>query len=414
MMKKKIRRVKNIISIVMICLMVLTVTNRAIYSGYDIADTEEKEEESVVQSYPSEIYEWPEVIEPPQVVLPDPVEEEDEEVDIIPSPYVISLLTGLEIMPEDYLLRPVAIVINNMHPARPQSGLSQADIIYEVLAEGNITRLVAIFQAFDAAKIGPVRSARDYFIHFALNHDALFVHHGGSDGSYIRLRELGIDRLDGMNLEGRYFWRDRSYPEWDTQHTGQTRSMEHSSYTSAENIALASEGYAYRTDTTGDMGIGFKFREEGYVQRGSITHEVIIPFALGYERIFKYNPTENIYEAYNKDGPHIDENNRETIEVANIIIQMVTSRVIDGEGRRDVGTIGSGTGYLLAEGYIMPVYWDKEDHFAPTRWYFENGDDMLLAPGKTWVCVLQENVQIIYEKILNEGGTLSLDPVLYR
>jgi len=116
-------------------------------------------------------------------------------------------LTGLPTEKPVVNCRPVAVVINNHHKALPQSGIGQAAICYEVLAEGNITRIVAVFHDFDAQKIGPVRSARPYLLEFAADYDAIFVHHGGSPRGYDLIEESGIADLDAMRLS-EPFWRD--------------------------------------------------------------------------------------------------------------------------------------------------------------------------------------------------------------
>ncbi|MCL2707561.1 MAG: DUF3048 domain-containing protein [Defluviitaleaceae bacterium] len=314
-----------------------------------------------------------------------------------------SFLTGLPMEEQEVGRRPVAVVINNLFPALPQSGISQADVIYESLAEGNITRLVAIFQVFDAPKIGPVRSARDYFIHYALDFDAIFVHHGYSPSAYDRFRELGIDRLDGLRLEGSYYWRDRTYPDWDEINSGKTRSLEHSSYTSAENIRNASAEFGFRETVSEDERFGFAFNPPGSPPNtqygGGIAEIIDVQFSREYARSFTYDPETRLYAVFNRDGPHIDALSREQLRVTNILIQSVKSRVISGDaaGRRDVQTIGSGMGYLVTQGGYVPARWEKEDHFSPTRWYFANGEELRLNIGRTWICVLQDSVSPVFE-----------------
>ena len=307
-----------------------------------------------------------------------------------------SAFTGLPLTEEEAALRPVAVMINNMGAALPQSGISQADIIYEALAEGNVTRLVAVFQSFDAEKIGPIRSSRDYYIHFALDCGAVYVHHGGSPSGYARLRNLNVNRLDGMNLEGRYFWRDRTYPEW-YKSFGQTRSLEHSSYTSRDNIyAAASEaGFSDAFDT--ETGYGFLFFEELTRPPGYSAVNVNVPFSRGSERTFEYDYVRCVYKVLNGEGPHVDELTREPLYVKNILIQQMRTRVVDDVGRREFATVGSGTGFLVTMGTRTPVVWEKEDDFSPTRWYLEDGEPMRINAGKTWICVFQDNGTAVFK-----------------
>jgi len=315
---------------------------------------------------------------------------------------VHSPLTGLPIPEGSEYLRPVAVVVNNHSRALPQGGISEAEIIYEVLAEGNITRLVAIFQQLESPRIGPVRSARDYFVDFALSYDAVFVHHGGSPSGYARLRNLGVDRLDGMALEGITFWRDperRRIPAL----------LEHSSFTGAEELEEAMASRNIRRQLNGDIDLGFAFNLEeipfealARAAGGSFRPclELTVPFSNGYPRHFIYDPDTMTYAVYNAHGPHIDENIEDDalnqLHVANVLVQLVRSRVVPGdeEGRREVTTVGSGNGYLATLGGIASVRWERESLTTPTRWYFLNGQPLQLTPGQIWINVLQDTADI--------------------
>jgi len=314
---------------------------------------------------------------------------------------VHSPLTGLPIPEETAPLRPVAVVINNHSRALPQSGISEAEIIYEVLAEGNITRLVAIFHQLQSPRIGPVRSTRDYFVDFAIAYDSVFVHHGGSPSGYARLRNLNVDRLDGMALEGTVFWRDperRKVPAL----------IEHSSYTGMEQLETAMETRNIRRERLEDDNMGFAFNLDevpfetiALASGGDFSPclELTVPFSQGYPRRFVYDPETMTYAVYNVHGPHIDEDIEDEEEaqlhVTNILVQHTRMWLTgDAEGRREVVTIGSGTGYLAAEGGIVNVRWERDSHQTPTRWYFMNGEPITLIPGQTWINVLQDTIPI--------------------
>jgi hypothetical protein len=288
-----------------------------------------------------------------------------------------------------------------MYRALPQSGISDADIVYEVLAEGEITRLVAVFQNYSAEKIGPVRSARDYFVQIALEYDAIFIHHGGSDSGYAMLNTTRINRLDGMNLEGLYYWRDRSYPDWYAEYRGQTRPFEHSSYISGERILKAIEAFKFRDTLPADTDIGFKFYPvpPDNLPAGKTAVFVKVPFSRDYTRIFTYDTETRVYSLGNRDGIHYDEITAEPVTVTNILIQRVPIRLIPGDewGRREVRLNGSGEGFYVTAGECRPVTWKKSGQGIPTRWYGENGTELTLNPGKTWICLLQDNASPVFE-----------------
>ncbi|MCL2841011.1 MAG: DUF3048 domain-containing protein [Defluviitaleaceae bacterium] len=321
-------------------------------------------------------------------------EGEYEAIDLSPR----ALLTGLPIDEAYVNRRPVAVVINNLRRALPQSGLASADIIYEALAEGDVTRLVAIFQSDLPDVVGPVRSTRDYFVDFAFNHDAVFVHHGGSPTGYTRIRNTGITALDGMNLEGTIFWRNRTYPSW--HFNSGTRPLEHSSFAGWNPPSNAgsriigihqhieNQGIRDYIGDDGAFGFNFEERPEDILSFGT-AHRVHIPFSTGSPRIFIYDFETGLYLVENRDGAHEDALDREQVAVANVLIQFAPMRVVDGVGRRDIDTVGEGTGYLITGGLYFPVRWVKSSHTAPMRWYFEDGVPMTLTPGATWINVFQ-------------------------
>ena len=332
-------------------------------------------------------------------IIPLPPEDPTEiEVDTRPR----SILTGLPIYEEYITRRPVAVVINNIRRALPQSGIASADIIYEVLSEGDITRLIGIFQSEIPDEIGPVRSARDYFVDFAFNHDAFFVHHGASPTGYTRIRGQRIDSVDGI-WAGALFWRDRTYPYW-AENQG-TRPLEHSSYTAWYRLSEHFYNSGARDYMNDDPAYGFIFGEipVDAIEPLGIAERVVVPFSANYTRIFMFDETTGLYNVENPAGAHVDALDQTQIAVANVLIQRANMRVIDAEGRRSVDTIGAGYGYLITLGQYFPVRWEKESHVSPMRWYFMNDEPIVLTPGVTWICVFQANGAVTIE---------TFDPIL--
>lgn len=166
---------------------------------------------------------------------PIPVEEPAPEPEPIPEPIGpagINPLTGLPMEPEYEQNRPVAVMLNNLKKAQPQLGVSMADIIYEVPAEGGITRMLGVYQTLDGVgNLGSIRSARPYYIELAMGHDALYVHAGGSPEAYQNLKSWKVDYIDGVNgsaSQSAVFWRD---PE-----RKKNKGYEHSLLASGETI----------------------------------------------------------------------------------------------------------------------------------------------------------------------------------
>ena len=171
------------------------------------------------------------------------VEEEPEEE---PVTQYMAPFTGI-LSEEEITRRPVLVTINNHPLARPQSGISDADIVYELAAEGNVTRLLALFQSELPEEIGPIRSARDYFVHIAKGLDAFYVAHGYSPDAKQLLNNRVVDNVNGMQYDGTLFWRSKD------------RSAPHNSYISEENILTAAE----KTDSVMEMSVlpPFSFHE---------------------------------------------------------------------------------------------------------------------------------------------------------
>ncbi|MDR2183903.1 MAG: DUF3048 domain-containing protein [Clostridiales bacterium] len=321
--------------------------------------------------------------ETPPVATPAPTPPIPEPEPVIESPppgHVFSPLTGLYIREEAANRRPFAVVINNERQAMPQSGLMQADIIYEVLAEGSITRLVAIFQDFDAEMIGPIRSTRHYFTYFALDHGAVMVHHGGSTAGYAAIRNRRIPAVDGMRFDGTVFWRDIE--------RRRTRGLEHSSYTSAENLLDIADRLNFDMEARENPGIFNFFEDLTAPAPRNLAQRVIVPFHGNNITAFEYNPEDNLYYKSIFGEPHMDAAVDAQVAVSNVLVKITGMSVIDGDGRRNVVMVGSGEGYLATHGTFSRVTWQRDDAAGPTRWYDEDGEPLTVNRGRTWISVI--------------------------
>lgn len=306
----------------------------------------------------------------------------------------INPLTGIYIDEDKASLRPIGVMINNNHACLPQSGLQEADIYYEVLAEGGITRLFAVFQSMSGQKIGPIRSAREYFTTFALDNDALFIHHGGSPTGYSSIRERKIENLDGMN-GGAAFFRD-------SKRANTPGMYEHSSYISAEGLyeQISSYGYRSTADTERKSLFSFisEFDDELTLDSGIDAPYVMIPVSYSQISEFIYDKETSLYERYQNSSPHIDGETNETLTVKNIIIQFTDINVISGdaEGRITVGLVGEGAGKYISNGKAVDITWKKDSQTSVTSWYDSEGKELQLNCGKTWIMVIQNGTDVSY------------------
>ena len=304
-----------------------------------------------------------------------------------------SPLTGEWIDEEIAARRPVAVTINNSTVALPQSGLSKADVMFETLAEGNITRLIAVFQDLDVPRIGAVRSARHYFIDFAFDYDALFVHYGGSPQAYNDVVVLGSASLNGLSwLDGLLTWRD---PERLA-----IRGMyEHSVFTSGERILKSWERVGYREEFSEEWTPHFRFASEEFVPDGIDAYDVTVPYSRTYPGRFVYDEETGRYWRFQSGEPHMDEDMDVQLSVKNILIQSTRVYIIPGDnaGRRNVETVGRGEGVYISNGRAVPVTWERSDRKTQTIWRNEQGDMLTINPGNLWIGVLPDNRELIVE-----------------
>lgn len=284
-------------------------------------------------------------------------------------------LTGLKTATEE---RAMVFQLDNFASARPQAGLEDADIVYEMLAEGNITRYMAVFYSKYPSVVGPVRSTRPYFVERAIEFDPFYVHVGGSMQGLTRVIQLKIADIDGISSSAFYRVSHKKIP--------------HNLYTTAELILKDAEkrGFEMHSEpqfldfnTTFDASIGVNAQTIRFVYRKPTKNDTI-----GYSSSYKYNSEEKRYYRYTNNKAHLDENSKNPIVCENILVQDVSTKVVDDAGRLEIQFIGSGTGRLYTGGKCVEVVWKKEDATKQTLFYYEDGTPIKLNPGKTWVQVM--------------------------
>lgn len=292
-------------------------------------------------------------------------------------------LTGLSVEPEFLELRPAVVMLDNHYGARPQAGLAEADHIYEILAEGRITRYMAVFQSGSPSTVGPVRSARPYFIDKALEYDPYYVHVGGSMQAMTDIINLSMADVDGLSSGSNVFWR--------MSH----KRIPHNMYSSLEAIRKESQRRKYRVSGSFEAPI---FNEEPVEPAGescvylkAVYKKPTSSDSVGYFIEFEYNPETGRYDRSVNGKPHVDENSKLRLGAENILVQIASHKVIDKEGRRAISLIGEGRGYFLSLGKKQEVTWKKSGRYARTVFYDMNGDEIHFNPGQTWFQVVESD-----------------------
>ncbi|UAC48623.1 DUF3048 domain-containing protein [Bacillus aquiflavi] len=272
--------------------------------------------------------------------------------------------------------RAVAVMINNHPEARPQSGLHEADIVYEVLAEGKVTRFLAIFQSEQPSQIGPVRSARDYYIDLAKGYDSLFVSHGYSPDAKKMLDSGYVDHIDGMVYDGTLFKR------------ADFRQSPHNSYITYKNIVKGAKENKYKMDQAPEK-LSFLTEDEVDAISGEDAVSVTVNyFSDLFSARYEYDEDLGKFTRFSNGEQTIDLDSEEPILLDNIFIIEAEHKVIDDAGRRAINFKSGGKGYLLQKGKWNEVEWKNIDgKILP----FTNGKEAALVPGKTWINVIPDD-----------------------
>ncbi|MBD8069647.1 DUF3048 domain-containing protein [Bacillus sp. PS06] len=285
-------------------------------------------------------------------------------------------LTGIK-TDEDVSQRPVGVIINNHTKARPQSGLQAADIVYEVLAEGDVTRFLAIYQSEQPAVIGPVRSARDYYIDLSTGYDAFFVAHGWSPEAKSLLQANVVDNINGMTYDGTLFLRDDS------------RVAPHNSYISFDNIKKGADENGISLEGTVPE-LQFLNQEELSELQGDEATNVRVAYSSRemFASTYSYNEQTEKYDRYSNNVQTVDRETNEAISLDNVLIVEMNHVVIDDDGRRKIDLTSGGNGILLQKGIAQEVTWENQDgRIIPLR----DGKPAGLVPGKTWINIIPSN-----------------------
>ncbi len=320
----------------------------------------------------------------PETEAPETVPETEE----VPEGMVKSYLTGLWQEEAKVNRRPVTLMFNNLKKAIPQTGISKAPIIYEAPVEGMITRLMGVMEDYDdLEKIGSVRSARTYFVFWSQQWDSIYAHFGQCDYANIYLDQ--IDNLNGVKGIGNtvyYRTSDRKAP--------------HNAYASADGLEAGIKKMGYRTDHEEDYDRGvFLFAEN----TGDITLENGTPATYVYpgyrtnEAYFEYDEVTKKYLRFQYGGPQIDDMTGEQLAYDNILIQYCDWEYYFETTPYlwiNIWDTSGNPGYYITQGKVIPIVWVGGVEYAPTKYYDEAGNELVLNPGTTWVCtVLDTNMK---------------------
>lgn len=294
---------------------------------------------------------------------------------------------SLKIVDLNSKTRPYAIMINNLGVARPlQSGLQDAMIIYEMIVEGGLTRYMAVFQDQNTERIGSIRSARHYFLDYALENDAIYVHHGNSPQAAADFKTLNIDRISvDASKTG---WRDKSL----------NVSTEHTLFT---NIAKLNNGVGNKRKTRNkDFLLNYSetpidlSTKEGAIKANNIE----ITYSGSVKSSYEYDESAQNYKRSVNGKAHTDYVTKKQYTFKNIITYQVSNTSLnDGSGkdRQTLDNIGSGEGYYITNGYAVPITWSKSSRSSQTVYKYKDGTEIDVNDGNTFIQIQPKGKNLI-------------------
>jgi len=289
--------------------------------------------------------------------------------------------------------RPIAVMIPNEVSAVPHYGISYADILYECNVESDMTRLMGVFGDWgNLEKIGNVRSARDYYIYWSFEWDAILCHYGGPFYIDEVISRTTTNNINGtVAAEGIYF-------------RSADRNAPHNAYISAEGIRQAVDQYGYSEEYRGmteDNHFQFASESEpntleqyeGSVSGVFIDMSECYPMTKSY---FKYDESDGQYYRFqslagDSDGPHIDALNNEQLKFKNVIVQYTYYETRDAQGYLAYKCIDNTRGgWFFTEGRGIHINWVKESDYGATRYYDDFGNEITLNTGKTMILIVED------------------------
>ena len=284
--------------------------------------------------------------------------------------------------------RPFAVMIDNHSDAWPQAGLKNAYMVYEIIAEGGETRLMALFKGVNVEKIGPVRSARHYFIDYAMENDAIYVHFGQSPQAESDIKKFSINDINGIAEDGTTFWRTKD------------KAAPHNALTSTEKLLKSAKSKKYKTTSNEDSVLNY-VKKEVNLENGEDAISVTIPHSNLQTVKYVYNEESKVYERYARKKAQKDLETGEIVTTKNIIITFCDNYTLsdtENKGRQGLKNIGTFDGYYITNGKAIKIKCIKNSRNEKTIDQDLEGNKIEINDGNTFVNICPINSNVILEK----------------
>ena len=282
--------------------------------------------------------------------------------------------------------RPIAVMIDNHINAMPQAGLKEADLVYEIIVEGGETRLMLVFKDKDLDKIGPIRSSRHYFLDYALENDAIYVHYGWSPQAKSDIDTLGVNNINGIFESSSAFWRvsDKYAP--------------HNVVTTTDNIMEIAERKGYRT-TTDEKPVLNYVADEVNLKDGKTATDITIPYSDYNSVEYVYDKDSKEYVRYSRGEKQVDWESGDEITTKNIIIEFAENYTLSdgsGKGRQTLNNIKKLKGYYITNGKAIPITCTKTSRSSQTVYKDSDGKEIDVNDGKTFIQICPINADVTF------------------
>lgn len=297
----------------------------------------------------------------------------------------VNVLTGLPIAESAVKNRPVAVMLNNLKAAQPQFGVSKADIIYEIPAEGGITRMLAVFQSVDGVgNIGSVRSTRSYYLDLVQGLDAILLHAGASPSAYKDIKSRGVTALDCVKgpYEGSLYWRDKNRIK--------KAGYEHSVFTSGKRLEKLFSAAVFRKAHQDGYQYVMRFAGNGTPASGTPASTIRVKFSNYKTGVFTYEARTGKYNVSQYGAPYVDGGTGKQVSVSNVLILRTKVSILPGDtaGRLQVDLIGSGKGSFACGGKIVDILWHKPSYAGQLSYTLMDGTPLILERGSSYVNIV--------------------------
>lgn len=284
--------------------------------------------------------------------------------------------------------RAIAVMIDNHTQARPQAGLNDAALLYEIIVEGGMTRLMPVFKGANLEKIGPVRSSRHYFLDYALENDAIYVHYGWSPQAESDISTLKVNNINGITESAKDFWRVKE------------KSSPHNVVTTTEKIKTIAKNKGYKTTSKVTSVLNYVVDEVNLGETAISANTVTIPFSNSYSVKYIYNPETKRYTRYSNNVKQADWTTGKDITTKNMIVTFAQNTTLnDGEnkGRQTLSNVGTLKGYYFTNGKAIEITCEKTSRRAQTVYRNMQGNIIDVNDGNTYIAICPIDAKINVE-----------------